>query len=229
MGAVVSLLRQGLSKKALRPSQTCTRLRGSAFPHQYHICAWRTALRVTSAGEPRRALLSPLRSGAPQHSTQQAARSPLRPEAREFVHSDVASSEEGSEGEDSYFVTSDSDAGGGGDNSNSSFESSYDSGAEAADSGCRSTNARTTRPAPERVEKQQTGEGGATTNRQQHARPSDSGFGRSRTKPHTQQDKTKRHSDARATRGVDLWSGHASQRHFSHLITCSERVVLYRN
>jgi hypothetical protein len=63
-------------------------------------------------------------------TAQQAARSPLRPEARAFVHSDSAS---GSEGEDSFFVTSDSDAGG--DGGSSSSEGSYDSGVEAAGSG----------------------------------------------------------------------------------------------
>jgi hypothetical protein len=64
-----------------------------------------------------------------------------------FVHGDGASSEEGSgsEEEDSYFVTSDSDTGGGGGDNNS-FESSYDSGVEAAGSGGDSPQRATWEP-----------------------------------------------------------------------------------
>ena len=77
-------------------------------------------------------------------TAQQAARSPLRPEARAYVHSDSAS---GSEGEDSFFVTSDSEAGGGG---SSGSDSDNDSGAEAADSGGDSPQRATWEPSDAR-------------------------------------------------------------------------------
>ena len=77
-------------------------------------------------------------------TAQQAARSPLRPEARAYVHSDSAS---GSEGEDSFFVTSDSEAGGGG---SSGSDSDNDSGAEAAGSGGDSPQRATWEPSDAR-------------------------------------------------------------------------------
>ena len=77
-------------------------------------------------------------------TAQQAARSPLRPEARAYVHSDSAS---GSDGEGSFLVTSDSEAGGGG---SSGSDSDNDSGAEAAGSGGDSPQRATWEPSDAR-------------------------------------------------------------------------------